>query len=387
MSFTAPVWLAVAGLVAAGVVIAHLITITAPRREILPTVRFIPQIAPLTVTRTRRPTDLVLLLLRLTAVAQFGLALAGAHVARSAPGRVVLVDYSTAGSDGGQQLRTATADSVVIVFGDSVGPGTLSGALVAAHRAVAGRDGRERAELVIVSPLARFQIDSATAPLLALWPGPIHVIRTPAVTSPSAGELQVRATGDDPVAAAAQGATGRVRLFRAALPGRADSVWARDSGGVLVVWPADLSTARLTRREQADTQQGIAARADVVIGTFHRTHAPRNGRAIVRWLDGLPAASQVALGAGCIREVAIPVDVAGDMALRESFRGVLATLTSPCDGPRDLAPADLASLLPADTRPRIAGVVAPEAGNLAIWLAFGALVVLAVEQLLRRKQA
>ena len=386
MSFTAPIWLTIAGLVAAGVVVAHLITITAPRREILPTVRFIPQKAPLTVARTHRPTDLVLLLLRLLAVALFGLALAGAHVTRDAPARVVIVDASTTDSDGAPLLPTATSgDTVVMAYGDTTGPGTLSGALVAAHRVVAGRDGRERTELVIVSPLARFQIDSATAPLLALWGGPIRVMRTRAVTTQRDSALQVRSTGDDPVAAAARSVAGRGRVFRAAPPGAADSAWARDSGGVLVVWPADLTS--LSRREQADTQQGIASGAHVVIGSFVRTHAPRDGRAIVRWLDGTPAATEIALGTGCIRDVAVPVDAAGDMALRESFRGVLETLASPCGGPRDLAPADLATLLPAGDRPRAAGVTASDTGSLAVWLALGALLVLAAEQLLRRRKA
>jgi hypothetical protein len=353
----------------------------------LPTVRFIPQTAPLTVTRTRRPTDLVLLLLRLLAVALFGLALAGAHVTRSAPARVLIVDRATADSAGGQRPRTATGDSVVIAFGDTVGPSTLSGALVAAHRAVAGLDGRDRAELVIVAPLARFQIDSATAPLLALWPGPIRVIRTPALTPSRDGDLRVLATGDAPVAAAltgARAATGRVRVFRAALPGAADSAWARDSGGVLVVWPADLRS--FARRERPDTQQGIASGAHVVIGNFARAYAPRDGRVIVRWLDGMPAATETPLGAGCIREVAVPVDVAGDVALRESFRGILERLASSCGGPRDLAPADLASVIPPDDRPRAAGVAVSSSGSLAVWLALGALVMLAAEQLLRRRQ-
>lgn len=392
MSFAAPIWLGIAGLVVAGVVVAHLITTSQPRRDVLPTARFIPQTAPLTVTRTRRPKDLPLLLARVLAVALFGLALAGAHVPRSAPPRVTLVDYSTAVGDGGERRRQAMAagEGVVIAFGDTVGPTTLSGALVAAHRATAGRDDRERTELVIVSPITREQVDSATAPLIALWPGPVRVSRVRAAALAGDTSVQIVARGDDPVAAAVAfmpAVAGRARVFRSAMPTATDSAWARDSAGVLVVWPSD--PVELTRRAQADTQQGIAAGRNVVIGAFVRAHSPRDGHAVVRWLDGQPAATEAPLAAGCIREVAIPVDAAGDVALRESFRGIVATLTSPCGGARDLAPADLASLLPAgDTRgPRGAGIAPADSGRLTAWLALGALAVLLVEQLLRRGKA
>lgn len=386
MSFAAPIWLAIAGLVAAGVVVAHLITTSQPRRDVLPTARFIPQTAPLTVTRTRRPTDLVLLLARLLAVVLLGLALAGAHLTRSAPPRVTLMDRSTTMGDTAAR-DTAARDGVIIGFGDSAGPATLSGALVAAHRALAGRDDRERAELVIVSLVAREQVDSATAPLLALWPGPVRVSRRRAAAATSGdSSQQLRATGDDPVAAAIAmiPTAGQSRVFRSTLPTAADSAWARDSAGALVVWPADV--AALSRRARADTQQGIAAGRNVVIGQFVRAHTPRAGRAVVRWLDGEAAATEVALGAGCIREAAIPVDPVGDVALRESFRGIAATLTSPCGGPRDLAPADLASLLPVGRPAGGANVAAADTGRLAAWLALAALAVLLVEQLIRRKQ-
>ncbi|MGH7637345.1 MAG: BatA domain-containing protein [Gemmatimonadaceae bacterium] len=396
MSFVAPVWLAIAGLVAAGVVVAHLITRSQPRHDVLPTARFIPQTAPLTVTRTRRPTDLLLLLVRLLALALLGLALAGAHVTRSAPVRVTIIDQSTAAGDGDELRRQATAatDGVVMSFGDSVGPATLSGALVAAHRAIAGRDDRERTELVIVSRIAREQVDSATAPLLALWPGPVRVERLPGTAIAAVPHVRLGAAGDDPVAAAvgstrdAASPARFVRVLRTPEPPtESDSAWARDSAGALVIWPTSLSTSTLTRRETVDTAQGIAAGFDVVVGSFLRTHRPRAGRVLVRWIDGEPAASEVGVGKGCIREVAIPVDAAGDVALRESFRRIVDVLTSACGGPRDLAPANLASLLPSGTESvRSADASLPGTRWLAPGLAVAALVVLLVEQLLRRRQ-
>ena len=423
MSFAAPVWLAIAGLVAAGVVVAHLITTSQPRHDVLPTVRFIPQTAPLTVTRTRRPTDLLLLALRLLAVALIGLALAGAHVTRSAVPGVFVVDVSPAVADTAEiadSLRAlGAADAAVIMFGDARGPftravvseagtlsvtnnpSTLSGALVAAHRAIAGRDNAERAELVIVSPLLREQVDSATRALLALWPGDVRVtrVRRAAGTTDGDHEVEVRAVGDDPVAASLGSLASptvtreaqtpaRVRVLRG--PGdaaSAETAWARDSGGVLVLWPADLSSSTLPRRASIDSAQGIAAGPHVVVGNFARTHEPRPGHALVRWLDGQAAATERAFGTGCIRELAIPVDGAGDLVLRESFRGIVDVVTSPCGGAREVTPADVASLLPpAEARRTNAAIATVAYGRLGAWLALGALAILLVEQLLRRRQ-
>lgn len=399
MSFAAPIWLAIAGLVAGGVVVAHLITRSQPRHDVLPTVRFIPQTAPLTVTRTRRPTDLLLLLVRLFAVALLGLALAGAHVTRSAAPRVIIADVSRMPRDTAEVRDSAralaTGGTVFVSFGDSSGPATLSGAIVAAHRAIAGRDDRQRSELVIVSPVVRAQVDSATRSLLALWPGPTRVARVAGPTVSAVRDVQLRAASDDPVAAAlsasrdVSSAAAFVRVLRGSEPPTAtDSAWARDSAGALLIWPASLSTSTLMRRESVDTAHGIAAGFDVVVGRFVRTHRPREGRVLVRWIDGEPAASEVAIGKGCIREVAIPVDAAGDVVLRESFGRVVDELTSACGGARDLAPADLGSLLPSDTaRAGSANASLAAARWLSPWLALAALVVLLIEQLLRRRQS
>jgi len=92
-------------------------------------------------------------------------------------------------------------------------------------------------------------------------------------------------------------------------------------------------------RDAADTQGGVVAGGHIVVSTFTRALGVRQGRVIARWVDGEPAASERALGRGCMREVAIPVDDAGDLALRESFRGVAESLLDPCGGARDFAPS------------------------------------------------
>ena len=409
MSVAAPIWLGVAGLVAVGVVIAHLISTSVPDRDLLPTVRFVPEGAPLTVLRTRRLTDLLLLALRVLAVALLGVALAGVEMTRDAPPRVVIADMSRAvGSFA--EVRDSVAGlsgaGAVIVEMDSVaravpldslvdGQGSarpasasLSAALVAAHRAIAEATGdRENTELVIVSPLVREQIDSATAPLLALWPGAVRHVSVRPASAPATVGGTIRATGDDPVAAVLD-TSHAARVVRAT-PTAQDSAWAA-GGGALVVWPANLQKSTLRRRVVSDTQYGVAAENHVVIGSYARTHDPRAGRAVAHWLDGSPAATEVAHDDGCIREVAIPVDAAGDIALRDNFRRLALSLVQPCGGARDFASVPLADLGVAgraaterQSAPRAAPAFVPAREGL--WLALAALAVLIAEQLLRRR--
>ena len=53
-----------------------------------------------------------------------------------------------------------------------------------------------------------------------------------------------------------------------------------------------------------------------------------------------PAVTEWSLGAGCVREVAIELPVAGDLPLRGSTQRLVRALLSPCGGPRDLSPID-----------------------------------------------
>lgn len=430
MSFLAPLWLAVAGVIGAGVTFAHLFSATVPPQDVLPTVRFIPEGTPLTVLRTRRITDGWLLLLRLVAVALLGLALAGAQVARHAPARVVLLDVSRAvGSPAaaldsaiavasGAELiafdssaRRLTPDSVRALDAAARGQlarsgarGSLSTAIVAAHRLLAETpDGTERTELVMVSPLAREEIDSATAHLLLLWQGPVRVVRVAALSDTTATTWNVRADGDDPVAAALgpapRGRQESVRLVRT-LPTPADSQWAKNTGGALVVWPAINERQTLEARAAADSQSGIAAVHLVAIAPFRRELQPRAGRVVVRWTDGEAAATERPLGKGCVREVAVPVDAVGDLALRDSFRGIVRSLLAPCGGARDFRPppASLEALLKSadhraapGTSPRMqqrfaaAGRERGNPGSLPMWLALIAAGTLIFEQVLRAR--
>jgi hypothetical protein len=425
VSFAAPLWLAVAGVVAAGLILAHLISTSVPRRDPFPTARFIPEGAPLTVLRTRRLTDVALLLLRLLAVALLGLALAGARVAKGGPTRVVLADRSRAVADQAEVNDSVAAlgNAVVVSFDSGARvsalgarpiptdsgqravrnrpQGSLSGALVLAHRTLAdATKDRDKTELVIVSPLVREEIDSATAALLQLWEGPVRVVRV-STASDTRTQPVVRASGDDPVVAALGGSGApsaergkrldESRIVRDA-PTTADSLWARDSGGALVIWPAVLATSALRPRLPVDTALGVGAERHVVVGTFERTHQPADGAVLARWLDGTPAATEVVFGKGCVREVAIPVDRVGDIALRDNFRALARRFSEPCGGARDFTAVELSALRsePGEPSPRTGSDPRASSGDsepsrLALWLALAALALLMAEQLLRRR--
>lgn len=400
MSFLAPVWLAIAGAAAVGVVIAHLFSTNTPPKQLLPTVRFVPQGAPMAVLRTRRLTDIVLLLLRMLAVALLGLALAGAHFPVQGPRRVVLVDASravgTAHTDSTDETdaadRVIVFDSVARAVDASVldtlrrsgSRGSLSAGVVAAHRAIAEvTTGRDEIDLVIISPLVREEVDSTTSRLLALWEGPVRLVRTAAASPLPAAPSEVRAEGDDPVAAAAvtlpriTGEAG-ARIVRTAVTDK-DSAWARQ-GGVLVLWP--LSAASDT---SATSAWAVATNTHTVVGVAKPARAPSPGRPVAWWANGEPAATETPLGAGCVRDVAIGVDRVGDIALRESFRGLVRALLEPCGGARDFTAVPDSAILPR-ARASAASVAGVTTSRLPLVLALAALAMLALEQWLRRRR-
>ena len=402
MSVLSPLWLVVAGLVGVGLVVAHLFSTTLPPRDVLPTARFVPAEPPLTVLRSRRVSDALLLALRLLVVAALGLAFAGAHCPRTAPARLVLVDLSRAVASAAElrdsvravpaSARIAFDSTAKRVTSDSLVPsgarGSLSSALVAAHRAIADAPSeRARTELVVVSPIVREELDSATATLLALWQGPVRFIRVRAASQPQPLEWEVRAAGDDPVRAALTAferrhdgcspdaravCTPAARVVRTA-PTRSDSLWARDSGGVLVLWPP-------AARTLADSQSGIATAQETVVAPFQRTSRLTGGHVLVRWLSGEPAATERAFGRGCMRDVAISVDPVGDLPLRESFRNIARSLVEPCGGLRNLTLA----FLPRTAKRPAAVESSASASTLPLWLALFAAAVLLIEHRLRR---
>lgn len=331
LSFLAPGFLVAAGLVALGVVALHFLSTRDPRLELLPTARFIPDVAVQATAVTVRPSDWLLLLLRVLLVLLIGAALARPVIvpARRPVTRILAVDVSRAvgqAAELGDSARAYLADAEVTILFDSVARevnrsvedsfaafvkarppgaernGSLSAALISALRLAARlREGADSLELVIVSPFSVEERDAATVAIRELWPGRVTAVRVSA------------ATGAGP----------------------------RDS--VRVEWADSGSSALWVARASPDTIGAARAGSAVMVHPFVRRWRPAAGsdslsRVFARWVDGEPAGLERATPAGCLRSVAIPLPAQGDALLRPEFQRFLGELASPCGAPRDFAP-------------------------------------------------
>jgi hypothetical protein len=443
VTFLAPWALWAAGAVSAAVIALHILASRNPRVTPLPTARFIPDVPLRATARAMRLTDVALMILRVAAVMLVGVAFARPELSRGrrAVGRVVMVDASRAlgsrAEAADSAARLLARGDVLIAFDSSAhvihngsteslraaladsntrAPrGSLSTALAAAMRAASTlRADADSVEIVLVSPLAAEEWDAATTAIRAVWRGRVRLVRVGAARPGIAARIEVtNASLDDPVRAAASLRGGAALTGAASTPGAAnaqmsfaridrgsplasDTAWARDRAHTLVRWPAHVDSSGWHMRARVDTVGGVLARqgaaAAVVVSPFARTVDPAPGRVIARWVDGTAAATERALGAGCVRDVAIPIARTGDLALRESTRRLVAALASPCGGDETYtAASDSALVQLRGTGPLVATRAlerrtAPR-GHLATWLLAAALVLLLLEPLLRRQRA
>ena len=443
MTFLAPWALWAAGAVSAAVIALHILASRNPRVTPLPTARFIPVVPLRATARAMRLSDVMLMLVRVAAVMLVGVAFARPELTRGrrAVGRVVMVDASRAlgsraeAADSAARLlargdvliafdssahaiRNESTDSLRAASVDSntrAPRGSLSTALAAAMRAASSlRADADSVEIVLVSPLAAEEWDAATAAIRAAWPGRVRLVRVGAARPEmAAARIEVtNASPDDPVRAAASlgGGVESARAAPTALAANAptflaridrgsplasDTAWARDRAHTLVRWPARFDSSGWRTRARVDTVGALLAwegdAAAVVVSPFARRADPAPGRVIARWVDGTAAATEHALGAGCVRDVAIPIARTGDLALRESTRRLVAAMASPCGGDGNYTPASDSALAQLrGTGPLVATRAlerrtAPR-GHLATWLLAGALVLLLLEPLLRRQR-
>jgi hypothetical protein len=432
VTFLAPWALWAAAAVSAAVIALHILASRNPRVTPLPTARFIPDVPLRATARAMRLTDVALMILRVAAVMLVGVAFARPELSRGrrAVGRVVMVDASRAlgsrAEAADSAARLLARGDVLIAFDSSAhvihngsteslraaladsntrAPrGSLSTALAAAMRAASTlRADADSVEIVLVSPLAAEEWDAATTAIRAVWRGRVRLVRVGAARPGIAARIEVtNASLDDPVRAAAslRGGAASIdaplaRIDRGS-PLASDTAWARDRAHTLVRWPAHVDSSGWHMRARVDTVGGVLARqgaaAAVVVSPFARTVDPAPGRVIARWVDGTAAATERALGAGCVRDVAIPIARTGDLALRESTRRLVAALASPCGGDETYtAASDSALVQLRGTGPLVATRAlerrtAPR-GHLATWLLAAALVLLLLEPLLRRQRA
>jgi hypothetical protein len=434
VSFATPLFALIGAAASLAVVALHLLAWRRPPVSPLPTARFAPEAPIRTVSRAVRPADLALLALRVLLVLLVAGALAGPRFTARAQGtaRVIVVDRSRGGPAGAAATQAARAafragDALVLfdstvhavknptvdsIVGRGEGnvTGSVSAALVAAIRAGRALQ-RERAsvEIVVVSPFGSDELDAATGSIRRVWPGMVRRVRvagTPNDPTPR-GRAGVRASPGDAVAAALalSGGTspaGSVRVIRDAIT-PADSAWARE-GGAIVAWPSSGTMAGWQIRSPADTTFGVSVlvaadgvsgngtRAATVVAPFVRLATAPAGRVVARWQDGEPAATELALGAGCVRAIAIAMPSAGDLAVTPAFRRFAEQLVRPCAGSRSatsVSDSTLSAILPAsvskDSVPRVAASASvPGDSKTAAWMLGVALAAALAELLVRR---
>jgi hypothetical protein len=116
------------------------------------------------------------------------------------------------------------------------------------------------------------------------------------------------------------------------------------------------------------------------------------GDVVARWQDGDPAATESALGTGCVRSVAVTMPSAGDLAVTPAFRRFAEQLVRPCAGTRSataVSDSTLSAVLPVfvsrDSIPRIAAAdVVSADSRIAVWMLGAALAAALAELLVRR---
>jgi hypothetical protein len=413
MTWLVPSALAIAGVAALVTVALHFIARSRPVAEPLPTARFIPERAIHARTRSLALTDLLLLLLRVAALTLLGAAVAGPMFSRGGRvERIIIADLSRSVGDvaavrdsvrayqrSGDQLITfdsAAARPGASVRVDSItasnARGSLSAALAAASRtAVRTAAQADSFEVVLVSPLAEEELDAATQRIRAAWPGRIRVVPVRAApAAPAVLAVEVRASSTDAVAAglsliAPNASSPTVRVVRGRTTPE-DSAWARLH--TLVHWPSSDSAADWPHRAAIDAVGAVTANGATVVARFPRLWS-LPGRAVARWVDGEPAAVEHAVGDGCIRDVAVLIDDASDVALRAPFRRFALDLLAPCGGRRltqPLGSALVASLAGNGGLASAASLRDPahESSRWTPWLLAAAALLLMAELAIRR---
>ena len=370
--------------------VLHFISVRRPPVLLLPTMRFLPERSVRAVSRSARPSDLVLLLVRVMALLLAGAALSGLYWRASGVkhGRVVVIqrgrdrNIETVRGDAARAMSGAfapdTATRVVVMdtiahvltaaesqtfkpetlsqvaWGKTAATPTFSAAVMSATRAAGLLVSEERnvdaVDLVIVAPFVRDWRDTATPSVRASWPGVIRFTESHAVVDTvDAGAKQPRritlvgGTASDAVHSAFE-----VRNWL--MPsGSATSATANAAPGsalaaamarpIAIEWPASGAPNGWTV-SAASTVGAVVARGEALVFPFLRaSHVPpailSQGRALAWWNDGEVAAVEIPTATSCTRQVGIPVPPSSDVLQGQGARALLLALSGPCGGERD----------------------------------------------------
>ncbi len=363
--------LAIAGALA--IAALHLLSVQRPPELLLPTARFLPDRVVRAVSRTRRPSDRWLLLLRIVALLIAGLAAAGPHWRSASVTRVVLVVRDRGVTDDSAALRT-----LVMRSNDRV-PSAAP---------VVHAEGNEDAE-AIENPTSLFPLAWRTAARLAVadaaidsfdlhlvlshapdghdagltawresWPGRV-IVYHPASRSVARRVMVVamdsiasNASEDDAVRSAftwhaarnvlttvEDDATARGEASDVDTVGlaRADDAPPMSSPGsalrVRVYWPLRGIPTGWRAMPAADSASALVVSGHALMGPWPVTAVPDTsapGRAIAWYSDGRVAATERQSPRGCDRQVAVVSAGASDVLLASSANGLFDQLLAPC---------------------------------------------------------
>ena len=398
-------WIFGAAMAAALAITAlHFLSVRTPPVMLLPTARFVPERDARAVARQAKPSDVLLLLLRVIALLAAGAALAGARCGQQS-GRVasiivfdralradsaMMVSRAMGARSVGASTAATVADvgdasppTVLWVHGVSNDPGVAIAAAI-----------RESARQAQVNPsLAELSLTVAMPASVrsrggwdawrGQWPAKIRVVHighighvaadvtaseSRAASSPTLGAVRIvgatstvgSAFGADVVEAAfaSRGAIDR----RGSAAEAAEVVVQRTSTGtstdgadrarVLVRWPVNGMPLGWRAAPAMDSVGAVAAAGIALVAPWVRTALPPvfsdSVRAIAWWSDGVAAAVERARGTSCVRDVAIAVAQGSDLLLSPAANGLLRAIRAPCGGGGVPAPRETAG---ASTRP------------------------------------
>lgn len=378
MNVALPWVLGVAAIAALITCALHFLSVRRPPTMVLPTMRFLPDRPVRAVSRSARPSDLLLLLLRVAVLMLAGVALAGVtwRGAQTTRGRVVVVDVGNTAQPEALRARVSEVlraraalssgdsntkrsslpvspvatrmvlvDSVARVLSVSAlrslrpdtlasatSSTTLSAALLAAMRAATSlvRDeiNVDSVELDVISTFTAAGNDASLRAVRLAWPGRIRLSQLP--TDASGADSVVNA----PVRLV--GATPNTALL-AAFGTRVSA-----SASIAIEWPTSGMPAGWTA-SGPDTIGALIAAAHAIVFPFVRTaHVPdsllKTSRAVAWWSDGAVAAIESRPGNPCQRQIGAVVPASSDVFLGASARPLLSLLSAPCGVRSDASP-------------------------------------------------
>ncbi|WP_373058264.1 BatA domain-containing protein [Gemmatimonas sp.] len=429
IGFATPWILGVALVAALTITALHFLSVRQPRVMLLPTARFVPERDARAVARQAKPSDLLLLSLRVIALLAVGGALAGARCGASGAvvASIIVIDATLRADSAALVARavTATAVASVAATGDASVPTVLwvngvtndPGVAIAAAIRESARQAQTNPSLAelslaVVMPASVRSREGWDA-WRGQWPARIQMVpianaAAADTSAPSSAPAMVRVVGTRAAVGTASGTDVVEAAFalrgaiaaRGAVPDGAEVVVQRtgtrvaDRAPVVVQWPPNGVPTGWQVAPVMDSVGAVTAAGIALVAPWVRTALPPplsdSVRAIAWWSDGIAVAVERTRGTSCVREVALAVAAGSDLLLSPAADGLLRVLRAPCEvrgvaAPRANANATASNYASAG-RFREAGAMSratrPE------WLATAllalALVALLAEQIVRR---